>query len=188
MASISRLGFASIDKPQCAYPAFLPISRAVKQDGNISPMTPEQIKLVQDSFYKIKPFAMEAADLLYGRLFSVAPQVRPLFRGDTSEQKRMLVAVLGTAVAGLGRLDKLKPTLWELGRRHVTYGIEPAHYRLFGDALVWALEKRLGNDFTPAIKQAWVDAYAELADAMINVADEATSRPAGRGIANPTEG
>lgn len=149
-------------------------------------MTPEQINLVQDSFDKIKPSAMEAVDLLFNRLFSIAPQVRPLFRGDTSEQRRMLMAVLGTAVAGLGRLDKLRPTLWVLGRRHATYGIESAHYRLFGDALVWALEARLGDSFTPAIKQAWVDAYAELADAMINAADEATSRPARRGAANST--
>ncbi|MGI9451044.1 MAG: globin domain-containing protein [Geminicoccaceae bacterium] len=126
---------------------------------------------------------MEVADILYDRLFSVAPQVRPLFRRDTSEQKRMLMAVFGTAVAGLGRMDKLKPTLGELGHRHVTYGVEPAHYHVFGEALIWALEKRLGDDFTPAIKQAWVDAYAELADAMINAADEAASGSADRKIA-----
>ena len=150
-------------------------------------MTPEQIDLVQDSFDKIKPSAMEAVELLYDRLFSIAPQVRPLFRGNSSEQRRMLMTVLGTAVAGLGRLDKLGPTLGALGCRHATYGVEPAHYWLLGDALIWALETRLGNAFTPAIKQAWVDAYAELADAMIAAAEEATSAPAGHGDANPTE-
>lgn len=150
-------------------------------------MTPEQIDLVQDSFDKIEPSAMEAIDLLYDRLFSIAPQVRPLFRGDASEQRRMLMTVLGTAVVGLGRLDKLRPTLGALGCRHATYGVEPAHYWLFGDALIWALETRLGNSFTPAIKQAWVDAYAELANAMINAAEEATSTPTGRGDTNPTE-
>ena len=150
-------------------------------------MTPEQIDLVQDSFDKIKPSAMEAVDLLYDRLFSIAPKVRPFFRGDTSEQGRMLMAVLGTAVAGLGRLDKLRPTLGALGCRHATYGVEPAHYWLFGDALIWALETRLGNSFTPAIKEAWVDAYAELANAMIDAVEEATLRHAGRDVGSPTE-
>ncbi|MGI9450918.1 MAG: globin family protein [Geminicoccaceae bacterium] len=150
-------------------------------------MTPEQINLVQDSFDKVKPSAMGAIDLLYDRLFTIAPQVRPLFRGDASEQRRMLMTVLGTAVAGLGRLDKLRPTLGALGCRHATYGVEPAHYWLFGDALIWALEMRLGKSFTPAIKQAWVEAYAELANAMINAAGEATSAPAGHGDANLTE-
>jgi nitric oxide dioxygenase len=149
-------------------------------------MTPEQIALVQNSFEEIKPSALEAVDLLYARLFSIAPEVRPLFRGDSSEQKRMLMAVLGTAVAGLGRLDKLKPTLGALGHRHSAYGIKPAHYRLFGDALVWALETHLGNSFTPAIKAAWREAYAELADTMINVTGDVTSEPRRFGFANPT--
>ncbi|MEZ5931497.1 MAG: globin family protein [Alphaproteobacteria bacterium] len=146
-------------------------------------MTPEQIDLVQESFDRIRPSAMEAVDLLYDRLFSMAPQLRPLFRGDAPEQKRMLMAVLGTAVAGLGRLDKLKPTLSALGRRHAGYGIEPEHYRVFGDALIWSLEQHLADALTPAIRQAWVEAYAELAAAMIDAADEA--EPAGSNVDRP---
>ena len=49
-------------------------------------MTPEQIKLVQDSFAKVRPIAGTAADLFYGRLFEIAPQVRPLFPDDMAEQ------------------------------------------------------------------------------------------------------
>lgn len=97
----------------------------------------------------------------------------------------MLMAVLGTAVAGLGRFDKLKPTFSELGHRHVDYGIEPEHYLLFGNALVWALEKRLGNEFTPKIKHAWVVAFGELAAAMIDGADdEAATELADRSTAS----
>ena len=77
-------------------------------------------------------------------------------------------------------LDKLKPALQELGRRHVAYGIEPAHYRFFGDALIWALGKRLGSDFTPSIKEAWVDAYADLADAMIDASHNGADHVADR--------
>ena len=84
-------------------------------------------------------------------------------------------------------MDKLKPTFRELGRRHVTYGVEPEHFQIFGDALVWALEKRLGNDFTPSIKQAWSKAYAEVANAMIDAADEAATKSSDRGIGDSTE-
>ena len=51
-------------------------------------MTPEQVKLVQDSFAKVAPIADKAAELFYQRLFEVAPAVRPLFHGDMAEQGR----------------------------------------------------------------------------------------------------
>ena len=49
-------------------------------------MTPEQVKLVQDSFAKVVPIAGTAADLFYDRLFAIAPEVRPLFPDDLTEQ------------------------------------------------------------------------------------------------------
>ena len=44
--------------------------------------TPQQVKLVKQSFAKITPIAEQAANLFYGRLFEIAPQLRPLFKGD----------------------------------------------------------------------------------------------------------
>ena len=49
-------------------------------------MTPSQIDLVQSSLAKVVPIAETAASLFYGRLFEVAPEVKPLFRGDMKEQ------------------------------------------------------------------------------------------------------
>ena len=45
-------------------------------------MTPDQIDLVQSSFAKVVPIADAAAELFYGRLFEIAPEVKPLFRGS----------------------------------------------------------------------------------------------------------
>ena len=49
-------------------------------------MTPNQIALVQTSFARVAPIAATAADLFYGRLFEVAPQVRSLFPEDLRER------------------------------------------------------------------------------------------------------
>ena len=57
-------------------------------------MTPEQIALVQQSFAKVAPISEQAAALFYGRLFEIAPEVKPLFRGDMKEQGRKLMATL----------------------------------------------------------------------------------------------
>ena len=135
-------------------------------------MTPNQIKLVQTSFAQVAPIAATAADLFYGRLFEIAPQVRAMFPDDLSEQKKKLMAMLGTAVAGLSHLDTLMPAVQALGRRHGGYGVKAQHYASVGSALLWTLEKGLGEAFTPEVKDAWATTYIVLSTTMMNAANE----------------
>jgi hemoglobin-like flavoprotein len=44
----------------------------------------------------------------------------------------------------------------DLGRRHTGYGVRDEHYDLVAEALMWALDKGLGPDFTPEVKDAWI--------------------------------
>ena len=135
-------------------------------------MTPNQIKLVQTSFAQVAPSAATAADLFYGRLFEVAPHVRAMFPDDLSEQKKKLMAMLGTAVAGLSHLDTLVPAVQALGRRHAGYGVNARHYASVGSALLWTLEKGLGAAFTADVRDAWATAYIVLSTTMMNAANE----------------
>ena len=135
-------------------------------------MTPQQIDLVQSSFKKVVPIAGTAADLFYDRLFEIAPEVRSMFPQDLSEQKKKLMAMLGTAVAGLSHLDTLVPVVQALGRRHAGYGVKAQHYASVGSALLWTLEKGLGEAFTPEVKDAWATAYIVLSTTMMNAANE----------------
>jgi hypothetical protein len=45
-------------------------------------LTANDIMLVRASFARVAPIKDAAADLFYGRLFEVAPQLRPLFPAD----------------------------------------------------------------------------------------------------------
>jgi nitric oxide dioxygenase len=135
-------------------------------------MTPNQIKLVQTSFAQVAPIAATAADLFYARLFEIAPQVRTMFPDDLGEQKKKLMTMLGTAVAGLNRLDTLMPAVQALGRRHAGYGVKAQHYASVGSALLWTLEKGLGEAFTPEVKDAWATTYIVLSTTMMNAANE----------------
>ncbi|TAJ35714.1 MAG: hemin receptor [Reyranella sp.] len=129
-------------------------------------MTPQQIELVQTSFKKVVPIAGTAADLFYGRLFEIAPEVRPMFPEDMREQKTKLMAMLGTAVTNLHKLETILPAVKALGERHKGYGVTAAHYAPVGAALLWTLEKGLGPDFTPDVKAAWTETYTALAGVM----------------------
>lgn len=133
-------------------------------------MTPTQIALVQSSFEKVAPIADDAAALFYDRLFETAPQVRPLFKHDMTDQGRKLMATLGTVVRNLHQLDAVLPAAAGLAVRHVDYGVRPEHYQPVGAALLWTLAQGLGDDFTPETAEAWHAAYGLLSSAMIKAA------------------
>ncbi len=137
-------------------------------------MTPRQILLVQTSYAKVVPIADQAATLFYARLFELAPQVRPMFKGDMVEQGRKLMAMLTLVVKGLNKLDTLIPAAQQLARRHVGYGATAEHYPVVGRALLDTLSKGLGDGFTPEVREAWTAAYATLSGVMI----EASKSPA----------
>jgi hemoglobin-like flavoprotein len=143
-------------------------------------MTPEQIKLVQDSFKHVEPIAPQAADLFYGRLFEIAPEVRPLFPADLTTQKQKLMTMLATAVTNLHQVEKIVPAVQDLGRRHVGYGVQEAHYKPVGEALIWTLEKGLGSAFNQQVKIAWIAAYTTLTTVMTEAA--ASVKPARKGL------
>ena len=133
-------------------------------------MTPDQIALVQDSFRKVVPIADVAAGLFYGRLFEIAPEVKPMFKGDMTEQGRKLMATLGVVVTGLMRLDTVLPAASALAKQHVAYGVKPEHYPIVGSALLWTLDKGLGEAWTPELADAWTTAYGTLSGYMISEA------------------
>jgi hemoglobin-like flavoprotein len=133
-------------------------------------MTPQQVELVQITWKKVLPIADTAAELFYTKLFTMDPAVKPLFKGDMKEQGRKLMAMIGTAVGGLTRLDAIVPAVQDLGRRHVKYGVKDRHYDTVGAALLWTLEQGLGEAFTPDVKNAWASAYGVLAGAMKDAA------------------
>lgn len=133
-------------------------------------MNPAQVKLVQDSFAKVAPISEQAAVLFYDRLFEVAPSVRAMFPDDMTEQRKKLMGTLAVVVNGLSNLGAILPAASALAKRHVAYGAKPEHYPVVGGALLWTLEKGLGDGWTPELAEAWTAAYGTLSGYMISEA------------------
>jgi hemoglobin-like flavoprotein len=129
-------------------------------------MNPRQKELVQSSFAKVAPIADQAAELFYNRLFEIDPALRPMFPADMKEQKIKLMQMLTAAVKGLDNLETLVPIVRQLGARHIGYGVKEEHYGTVAAALLWTLERGLGDAFTPQTKEAWVVVYGILATTM----------------------
>jgi hemoglobin-like flavoprotein len=133
-------------------------------------MNPTQIKLVQESFSKVAPISETAAVIFYDRLFEVAPSVKAMFPADMTEQRKKLMAMLAAVVNGLGNLESILPAASALAKRHVSYGAKPEHYPVVGGALLYTLEKGLGDAWTPELADAWTAAYGTLSGYMISEA------------------
>jgi nitric oxide dioxygenase len=108
-------------------------------------MTPDQVKLVQESFAKVAPISETAAVIFY----------------DMTEQRTNLMAMLAAVVNGLASA---------LAKRHVSCGARPEHYPVVGGALLYTLEKGLGEAWTPELADAWTAAYGTLSGYMISEA------------------
>ncbi len=138
-------------------------------------MTPDEIQLVQSSFSKVAPNADAAAALFYGRLFEIAPDVRPLFKSDLGDQGKKLMSTLAVVVGGLTNLETVVPAARSLAVKHVEYGVSAEHYQPVGEALLWTLEQGLGDAFTDEVKAAWTTAYGTLSSVMIEAAYSKTT-------------
>jgi hemoglobin-like flavoprotein len=118
-------------------------------------LTPDQKRLIAAGFPDVAELAEPIALLFYGRLFELAPEVRPLFRQDIAVQSRKLMDMLAALVANLGKFEELEPMLRAMGQRHAGYGVKPQHYSIVSTALIWAFGTALEENFPPDLKAAW---------------------------------
>ncbi len=123
--------------------------------------------LIQSSYATIKTQADEFSDSFYQILFDKYPALQPLFsKTDMKKQKNKLIESLDLVLVNVHNPKAFNSILKDLGKRHVKYGAVLTDYPLVGDALLQALEKHLGKDWTPSVKHAWTSAYQTIADTM----------------------
>ena len=155
------------------------LATTMREGANSEPiekgLTEGKKRLVQSSFTKVVPIADKAAEIFYAKLFEKDPSLKPMFKGSMKEQGAKLMQMIGTAVNGLDDLNSIVPAVQNLGRNHVGYGVKDSHYETVGASLLETLEAGLGDDFTPAVKDAWTEVYTVLATTMKDAANEATT-------------
>jgi len=133
-------------------------------------MEAKTIELVQSTFKDVAPIADTAAEIFYDKLFDLDPSLKPMFKGDMKEQGAKLMSMIGTAVNGLNDLGSIVPAVQNLGKNHVGYGVKDSHYDTVANALLFTLDKGLGEKFTPEVKTAWTEVYTVLATTMKDAA------------------
>ena len=134
-------------------------------------MTPEQISLIRSSFHHLEATPEKTAEIFYQRLWTVDPTTLPLFaQSDMALQGHKLFALIAFVVNALDKPELVVPVAQDLARRHLTYGVNQAHYASMGRALHETLEQIMDAGFTPEVAAAWDEAYTLLSSIMTTAA------------------
>jgi hemoglobin-like flavoprotein len=143
-------------------------------------MTPSQIRLLQRSFVRIEPIAADVSARFYTRLFEIAPQTRELFQPDMTYQYTKFMSVISQLVnlhlrslislpvTSQGDSEAAMPGVRALGSRHKDFGVKAEHFDLMRAALLETLAETFGEDFSPALREAWEAGFDVLAKVMMN--------------------
>lgn len=129
-------------------------------------------KLLTDSLL-LADAGGDLTDRFYAILFERHPAVRPMFSADVGPQAAMLRTAI---VAVLEHLDDpvwLTTTLGTLGAQHAGYGVTPGMYDAVAECMLAAMAELGGEEWTPAMTEAWAGALGAVAGLMIAGADAA---------------
>eukprot|EP00057_Strongylocentrotus_purpuratus_P016362 XP_011670836.1 PREDICTED: uncharacterized protein LOC763287 isoform X4 [Strongylocentrotus purpuratus] len=158
---------------------------AVAEDGLI---TRNQKEIVQRTWKMLEKDPGRHGAVMFARLLTDHPDVGHLFpfgnKGLSYHQllwddtvkahgKRVMQTV-GHAVDGLNDLDVLVPILQDLARRHIEYNVNKEHFEPVGKALLYAIEKGLGNTFDNETKEAWMAVFSIIVNTMSEILPSST--------------
>jgi hemoglobin-like flavoprotein len=129
-------------------------------------MTPDQRRLLRNSFDLLRDQTGPFALLFYGKLFELDPGARRLFHNDLVAQGNKVMDMLTSVVESLENTPAIRSELLELGKRHSEYGVRPEQYGTVGAAMLWALTQALGPDFDGPTREAWRVALQSICDMM----------------------
>lgn len=141
--------------------------------------TPREIELIRVSYRRMLPMATTVAKTFYRRLFDTAPELKFLFDPSTMEaQHHHFMTTITFLVRDLDHPEEMHAMMYELGRRHITYGVREEYYGLVGHALMWALRRTLRNDFPPHVESAWTKLYVTMAESAMSAYEIFQRKPA----------
>jgi hemoglobin-like flavoprotein len=118
--------------------------------------SPEQIRLVQDSFARVAPQAEAFVARFYEALFEQYPATQALFAQSrfTMTQQQLLSAFV-LAIQGMDNPDKVAPVLMRLGARHVRFGVLPSYLPMFERPALVALREFSKDAWNDELERAW---------------------------------
>jgi NAD(P)H-flavin reductase len=140
--------------------------RTPEPDDPADQRASETARLIKKSLDVVAPKTGEVTRYFYSMLFTLDPGTRDLFPVNMELQRSRLFGALVHIVQQVDRLDALTPYLHQLGRDHRKFGVISRHFEALGIALISAVKRFAGDEWSDEIERAWAEAYTTVARAM----------------------
>ena len=125
-------------------------------------MNPRHVQLVQDSFKKAVPLDDLVIDIVAEELTRIVPPVTGLDADHSRERQKLALDMMAVAVQSLHAPNKISDEIYAMAQTSFAGMIQPADYDYAANALLRALRKILGAEFTADLWEAWVAALCDL--------------------------
>ncbi|XP_052094964.1 neuroglobin-like [Mytilus californianus] len=130
--------------------------------------TRSRIKETWNRFSEKQEDMYELGIPMFEKLFELKPETKKLFHFDESNPERwakvkahvkLLFDTMGFSISMIDDQASVTPIIVDLGTRHFYYGVNQNFYLVFGECLVHAITKALGESFTEEDKTAFMTFY-----------------------------
>lgn len=118
----------------------------------------------------LKAHGVAITTVFYRNLFAEFPELTNLFNmGNQANgvQQQSLAAAVFAYAANIDNPGALGPVVSRIVHKHASLGIRSEHYPIVGRHLLGAIQEVLGEAATPALLDAWAEAYGSLANLFI---------------------
>ncbi|KAM4063658.1 globin domain-containing protein [Hirsutella rhossiliensis] len=133
-------------------------------------LTADQIALVKSTAPVIKEHGKTITTTFYQRLLSAHPELKNYFslrNQQSGAQQAALADAVFAYAAFIDDLPRLAGAVDRIAHKHASLFVRPEHYPVVGEFLVAAFAEVLGDALTSDVAEAWVAAYAQLADVFV---------------------
>lgn len=128
------------------------------------------IEIVKSTAPVLAEYGEAITTVFYQRLFTNHPELKNVFnmthQARGTQSKALANAIFAYATY-IDNLSVLTVAVEQITQKHSSLTITPAMYELVGANLLAAIQEVLGDAATPAIMDAWTEAYNDLATLFI---------------------
>ncbi len=135
-------------------------------------LTEREIQTIRDTVPLLKEKGQTITKIFYKRLFEVHPELKNVFN-QTNQKKGLQSSALAMAVLAAAEniedLTPIVPAIMPVVYKHCALQVQPEHYDIVGENLIWAIQEVTGLENNDPIIQTWIKAYGAIADAFIGL-------------------
>jgi hemoglobin-like flavoprotein len=113
----------------------------------------------------------------YRNLFQT-PEIAAVFTrlGHAPDLPKKLVSMMSLIVNNSDRMDIIESEIFRLASMHMKMGVRPEHVPTFIAAFLRTVEQQYDGDFSPKLKQAWLNVLNEVGRIFVSVLEHEKKR------------